>query len=187
VNGTEAEKLEGTVKPKDPKYRRRYKVDRLSGAAQEAIFQGFLRGDSYKKICAAVKAMGEDIGENALSRYWRRVWHKQVDRVRMARATKETLKEALMLKPGTENAKIAEELLYTVVFDKLEDIEKQDPMALFREAREQRKSSGKEESNRAPAEAQTPVEQGRAIRRRWRELYGMEESDDGEEDKPKGE
>lgn len=184
MNGTEAEKTE---KAKDPKYRRRYKVDRLPGTAQVAIFRGFLRGDSYKKICATVKTLGHEISENALSRYWRRVWHKQVDRVRMARATKESLKEALLLAPESENAKIAEELLYTVVFDKLEDIEKQEPMALFREAREQRKSSGKDESKSVPPGEQTPVEQGRAIRRRWRELYGMEEPDDGEEDKPKEE
>ena len=181
------EETSAVVPDKKKPIRRRYAVDRLPGHVQAEIFRGYGRGDAYWKIRAKVKTLGHEISENALSRYWRNVWSDEVGRIRMARHYKEALKEALQMAPDSENAKLAEELLYSVVMTMLGPIEKERPLDLLREAREQKKATGKGDDKRPAGEEQSPAEQARTIRRRWRELYGMEEPDDGEEDKPKEE
>ena len=93
---------------------------------------------------------------------------------------KEMLKEALQLEPNSEDAQMAEELLYTVVVNKLDEIEREGPLPLLREAREQGEAAGKKAPPPA-ASSGSPAEQAREVRRRWRELYGL---DAGEDEKP---
>jgi len=159
------------------KIRRRYKVDLLPGHVQGVIFRGFVSGEAYWKIRKAAKELGHDISENALSRYWRNVWQNEIDFIRKARAYKEALKEALQLDPQSKNGQIAEELLYDIVFNMLRRIEEEDPLDLLREAREQQKSSPKD-AKPVPEQDSSPVAQGREIRRRWRQLYGLEPADE---------
>lgn len=158
--------------------RRRYLVDRLPGQVQEEIFAGYVRGDAYGKIREKVKSLGHEISENALSRYWRKVWGKQVHRIRLARQYKQALKDALLKNPDSEDAELAEELLYSVVVTMLDKVEQEKPLDIMREAREQKKAAGKAAAKGPRSEAQSPAEQARTIRRRWRELYGIEESDE---------
>ena len=114
--------IEGQEKEKK-KIRRRYKVDALPGQVQGVIFRGYMTGVAYWKIRKQVKELGHEISENALSRYWRNCWSEELDRVRKARAYKEALKEALKVAPESENAKVAEEMLYTMAFKMLDEIE----------------------------------------------------------------
>ena len=165
----------GSEEKKKP-IRRRYGVDRLPGHVQAQIFRGYVRGDAYWKIRAMVKELGHEISENALSRYWRNVWGEEVNRIRTARQYKEALKEALLEAPESENAKLAEELLYSVVMTMLDRMQKERPLDLLREAREQGKAAPK--STGVRRRAQTGAEEGRVVRERWRALYGIEESDE---------
>ncbi len=163
--------------------RRRFLIDRLPGPVQSLIFRGYIRGDSYDKIRADVRRAGCSISAMALSSYWRRVFHQEVDRIRQARAMKEALMEALELEPGTENAQLTEELVLTALCSKAKELEKEPAMVLLREAREERRAAGGSRRGKKPQAATSPVEQARAIRRRWRELYGLEGGDDDAEEK----
>jgi len=167
--------------------RRRYAVDRLPPSVQAEIFRGYGRGDAYWKIREKVKSLGHNLSENALSRYWRNVWGHQVERIRLARQYKEALKEAMLEAPESENAKLAEELLYSMVMLMLDKVEQEKPLDILREAREQKKAGGKADSKRPPGEPQNPTEQARVIRRRWRELYGLDEPNEEEGKKPEEE
>jgi len=163
-------------------YRRHYKVNRLPVRVQRVIFSGYACGRSYRQIRAAVRALGHDIGESSLGRYWRDCWQREQTRLRRAWLMKETLKDDLLLDPESANARLAEELLYTTVVSKLEEVEQEAPLPLLREAREQSKAAEKKGSgDTRPPGASNPIEQAREIRRRWRKLYGLEEADEAEE------
>jgi len=161
--------------------RRRYAVDRLPSHVQAAIFRGYGRGEAYWKICQEVERLGHKLSENALSRYWRNVWSDEVGRIRMARHYKEALKEALQLAPTSENAELAEELLYSMVMLMLEKMKQEKPLDMMKEAREQGKAAPKDSGKRQPPK--TGAEEGQAVRERWRALYGLEGTNESDEAK----
>lgn len=155
----------------------KFKVDRLPAKTQAAVFRGFARGDSYRAIQADVQSLGENIGTMSLCRYRRQAWSAERNRLKRARATLETLKEALQLDPDSPTARIAEELLYTEVCAKLAESESKGVLSWLREAREQKKLRGKKDG---PAEESKPLSE-EEIGRRIREIYGLPpEPDDGE-------
>jgi hypothetical protein len=81
-------------------------------------------------------------------------------------------------------------MLFTKVFEKLKELDKASVWQLLREARElERVTSGKKLGAEDGKEvAKSAAGQAHEIRRRWRELYGLEEPDDEEakEDKKDG-
>jgi len=162
----------------------KFKVDRLPAKAQAAVFRGFARGDSYRAIQAVVQSLGESIGTMSLCRYRRQAWSAERNRLKRARATLETLKEALQLDPDSPTAQIAEEMLYTEVCAKLAESETKGVLSWLREAREQKKLRSKKDG--AVAESKPLSEE--EIDRRIREIYGLPpeagsaESDDDEKD-----
>ncbi len=164
-----------------PPKRRGFLIDRLPLYVQVRIFQAYGRGDSYKKISADLLKRGHKISENCLSRYWRRVWRDEFETLRLGWVVKEFLKKALTKKPGSSNAKMAEELLYTAAVGKVKELKQEPPVTLFKEGREQGKAAGKEAEPEKPRRKASPVVQAREIRRRWRRLYGMDT--DGDEEK----
>lgn len=160
---------------------RRYKVQRLPAAIQEQIGEGFARGDSFRAITARVRDAGHRIGVDAIRRYWHAVWNEQHERLRNARLIMAALKHAMQLAPSSPSGQLAEELLYTMVCMKLEQMEEEPSRVLLQEAREQEKVGGKRPAGGKRERPQGLVEEARAVRRRWRELYGLEEADDDEE------
>lgn len=170
-------------KPHQKVLRRRFKVDRLPPKAQAAVFRGFAGGHTYKKIQAEVKRLGTHISEGSLCHYWHAVWQAEHERLRQARANVALLKNALQLEPDSPSGQLAEELLYTIVFQKIPLIEQEGPLPLLREAREQQKlTAGKTPARKTDSDL-NPVAQARHIRRRWRQLYGLETSNDVEQEK----
>jgi hypothetical protein len=118
------------------------------------------------------------ISAGALSNYWRHCWHFEEDRVRTARALSDRMALAIQKTGKTHLAVVGREMLFTKVFEKLKELDKASVWQLLREARElERVTSGKKLAGQA-----------HEIRRRWRELYGLEEPDDEEakEDKKDG-
>lgn len=149
--------------------RRRFKVDRLPPKAQAAVFRGFARGHTYKKIQAEVKRLGTYISEGALCHYWNAVWQAEHERLRQARANLALLKNALQLEPDSPSGQLAEELLYTIVFQKIPLIEQEGPLPLLREAREQQKVSGKQG---ADSPRRDPARPRQNLKQHLEQLYG---------------
>ena len=167
----------GRGKDKD-KLHRRYKVMRLPAKVQAVIFRGYADGEPYDKICADVEKMGYHLTRNAVGNYWRDIWKKEHEELQKAQTLLVVLKQALGLPRNSPSRKVAEELLYTLVFLGFPLLKKEGPLALLREAREQSKAAEKKGSGEALAPgASNPVEQAREIRRRWRRLYGLEPED----------
>ena len=158
--------------------RRRYKVDRFPPDVRLTIYTGFVNHDPYWKIRAAVKANGHDISEQALSRYWRNCWFKEVGLLREARLYMELICQALKLGKSTESGKIAEELLYTLVIKMHTEMMKKDPVILLREAREQEKTRGGKAAARSRSSSASPAETARSMHERWRQLYGLSQLND---------
>ena len=157
------------------KLHRRYRVMRLPVKVQAVIFRGYADGEPYDKICADVEKMGYHITRTAVGNYWREVWKGEHLELQKAQTLMVVLKQALGLKRNSPSRKVAEELLYTLVFLGFPRLKKEGPLALLREAREQSKAAQKKGSGEVPAAgASNPVEQAREIRRRWRKLYGLE-------------
>jgi len=153
---------------------RRFKIDRLPPQAKTLVFDGFARGDTFRKIAADLIKVGHPVGHSSISRYWREVWSAAHDRLRFARAGVAALKQALQLDPKSPSGQLAEEMLYTIVFQKLEEIEKQKPLDLLHEAREQEKLKSPKRPVGRPANG-SPPQDARNLRRRWRQLYGIDE------------
>ena len=122
--------------------RRRFKVERLPLEAQKVIFDGFAQGTPYDEIRENAKKQGYAISRTAIGNYWRMVWKEEHDRLRRAKANLALLQHALRSDPESPLAKVAEDLLYTITLDKLEEIQSADAFVLLREAREQRKAAG---------------------------------------------
>jgi hypothetical protein len=157
----------------------KFKVDQLSAKAQAAVFRGYARGDSFRTIREAVLALGESVSKMALSRYRHKAWSEERNRLKRARGTVETMKEALQLNPESPPARIAEEMLYTGVCAKLAEREDAAVLRWLREAREQKKLRGKKDE---PAPDSKPLSE-EEINRRIREIYGLPpERGDDEED-----
>jgi len=160
---------------------RRFKIDRLPPHARTVIFDGFARGDTFRQIVADLAKIGHRVGHSSVSRYWREVWSAAHDRLRFARAGVAALKQALLLDPNSPTAQLAEEMLYTFVFQKqkLEDIEKKPPLDLLHQAREQRKVELASRSRRSQAAAGRPG----SLKQHLDQLYGpgvvVEEEVDG--------
>lgn len=163
------------------KKRRRYKVDRLPVRLQEGVMRGYARGDSFRDIAAALKKAGQPVGKDAIRKYYHAVWRDEHERLRRARLAMVALKESLQLEPESESGAVAEELLYTAVCDRWTEFEEEPWEVLLREAREQQKATGQKKRTRVGK--MSAVEQAREVRRRWRELYGLEETDDDTEEK----
>ena len=104
----------------------------------------------------------------------RTIYREALVHVREARSHLSLLKQALQLAPHSPNGQVAEELLYTIVFQKLRELEEQDALTLLRLAREQQRAADGKEARRSRKPPANPVEQGREIRRRWRQLYGLD-------------
>lgn len=145
---TRTENLTPGGKPHE-RHVRRFKIDRLPPEAKTLVFDGFARGDTFRQIAADLVRIGHPVGHSTISRYWREVWSAAHDRLRFARAGAAALKQALQLDPKSPSAQLAEEMLYTFVFQKLEDVEKQKPLVLLHEAREQRKADSTAKDRRS--------------------------------------
>jgi len=166
------------------KKRRHYKVDRLPPSIQQMIAEQYAAGASFRDITGQVCAAGHPIGKDAIRRYWHAVWHEEHEQLQRGRLALVVIKRALQLEPGSESAKVAEEILYTLLCGKLKEMQTQPWEVLLREAREQQKVSGKEKKAPAKKAGKGAVAEAREVRRRWRKLYGLEEEADGEaEDK----
>ena len=164
-----------------PKKRRGFLIDRLPLHIQMRVFEGYGSGETYAQISAALAKRGYKVSEECLSRYWRRVWRDEFEKLRLGWVVKEFLKKALTKKPGSSNAKMAEELLYTAAVEKIDELKEEPPVTLLKEGREQGKAAGAEEKPEGRKKKASPVVQAREIRRRWRQLYGLEESDEEKE------
>lgn len=156
------------------KKRRHYKAQRLPPDVQDLIARGFIRGDSFRAIAAAARAAGHPIGKDAIRNFWHAVWKDEHERLRNAHLVMIALKDALRLDPDSPSGKFAQEMLYTMVVSKLGEIEKQPSMDLLQEAREQAKVGEKKNGKPTRRAEMNPAEQAREVRRRWRELYGLE-------------
>lgn len=162
---------------------RRYKVERLPAKARATIFRGYADGEPYEKIEADLAQMGYRITKGAIGNYWRDIWRDEHQRLREAYGNTALLKEALQLEPESRSRQVAEELLYTLVFQAFPLLRKEGPMSLLREARGFEKRLAEAQKDKGKLEEGGEVDQGRAIRRRWRELYGLEGGDDDAEEK----
>lgn len=162
--------------------RRRYKVDRFPPDVRLTIYSGFINHEPYKKIRAAVKEQGYHITEQALSRFWRNCWFAEVDLLREARIYKDLICKALKLGDSTESGKIAEELLYTLAIKAHAAIGKRDPVALFREARDQEKVHGGKSAARSRTASGSPISSSpvsdEEMDQKIREIYGIPEPAD---------
>lgn len=162
---------------KNRKYGIRFKVERLPPKARALVFSGLARGESYRVLAKQLQQLGYDITPWALFRFRKKAWKNEHHRLQRARANLEVLKEALQLDPQSTSARIAEEILYTAVCDRLFEARAPNPLALLREAREQQKVSGKTAGDSRRLARLSPTEQAREVRRRWRQLYGLEHPD----------
>jgi len=147
---------------------RRFKIDRLPPKAKTLIFDGFARGDTFRQIAADLIKTGHPVGHSTISRYWSQVWSAEHDRLRFARASLAALKQALQLDPKSPSAQLAEELLYTMVFQKLTEIEKQQPLTLLHEAREQKKVEATMKGRGSKAK----TTERKSLKRHLEQLYG---------------
>lgn len=170
-------------KIKYPVGRRGFKLERLPLHVQAATFRALGQGETYVDISAKLRKQRYSLTAGSIGRYWRKVWKKTHKKLQEAYLIKEHLKEALRGKRKSSNAAMAEELLYTMIVKKLDELEQEPPMPMLKEAREQAKVAGEEEET-PPSEKASPVLQAREVRRRWRQLYGLEE-DAEEEDEEK--
>src|SRR3989304_9971078 len=90
--------------------------------------------------------MGYHITRTAVGNYWREVWKGEHVELQKAQTLMVVLKQALGLKRNSPSRKVAEELLYTLVFLGFPRLKKEGPLALLREAREQSKAAGEKSS-----------------------------------------
>lgn len=154
---------------------RSFKIDRLPPEAQDVVFDGFASGSSFKEITRQLKGLGHSISEHAVGRYWRSVWKEKHQQLREARLHMSVLKQALRMDSESPSGKLAEELLYTIVFQKLDEIELEAVFPLLKEARELQKTGGKAAPGN-PARRRSSQDDTAAVRRRWRRLHGLDDS-----------
>lgn len=147
-----------------------WKVDRLPPRAQAAVFRGLAGGHSLARIVAAVRKAGGSISRRALLCFRQRGWNNERYRLKRARANLEVLKEALQLDPSSTTAQVAEELLYTMVCQKLEGLEPPPDFSLLREAREQKKARARSGATAAAPPAPLSEEE---LDRKIRQIYGL--------------
>ena len=171
-----------TVRPKERKPYRRFKVEQLPPKAQAVVFEGLARGESYPAIRRRLAELGHPISRDAIMRFRHTAWKAEHNRLKRARANLALLKDNLGLDSRSPSAQIAEEMLYTSGCNNLSERESAHLLAVLREAREQRKARRRNGAagDGAPPE-RSAVEQAREIRRRWRRLYGIDE--EAEDDK----
>lgn len=165
--------------------RRVFRVERLPLGARDCVLSGFAQGKHYDEIRAKLEGMGVKISAGALSNYWRARWRFEEDRVRMARALAERIRHALKEVSDTPLAVVGREMLFTKVFEKLKELDDASVWQLLREGRELAKVTRGEGLAKSGEEKRllSPAEEARVIRRRWRELYGLEESHEDTEEK----
>lgn len=169
--------------PHRPLRRRAFKLERFPLHIQAAVFRAYGRGESYKDIAQWVTKQGYPITEPSIGRYWRKVYRDRHKKLQEAWLIKEHLKEALRGDRKSSNAAMAEELLYTMVVKKMDELEQEPPMPLLKEGREQGKVAGEAQETAAPVKS-SPVQQAREIRHRWRHLYGLDQPDQPDEAQP---
>ena len=165
--------------------RRVYRVERLPLEARDCVLNGFAAGKHYEEIRAELGRLGVKISAGALSNYWRGRWRFEEDRVRMARALAERIRGAMKEVSDTPLAVVGREMLFTKVFEKLKELDDASVWQLLREGRELARVTRGERLTGASEETKkelSAVEQARAIRRRWRELYGLEAGAEENED-----
>ena len=170
----------GPAPPRRKKTRHRSKIDRLPVDLQRLVWDGYARGDTYATIRADLGRRGHDITEEALSRYWHTVWAAQIKRLREARAFMASMKGAFKLPADSASSEVADELLYTLICQMQPRIEAESPMRLLRELRLRAKAGLAAAPPRTAEAAASPVEEAQEVRRRWRQLYGLDEPEANE-------
>lgn len=165
----------GSTEQPKPRYsRRRFKVEYLPEDAQAYILGAFIAGKPHRQISQELRAQGITISAAALCRYWQECWAEQHKFLRHARACVALIAHALKQDPEGDLAKIGRELLYTMVFEKLNFLRGADPFKLLHEAREIDKVSlrqGKSSDKPPPASSLSDQDLDRKIR----EIYGLPE------------
>ena len=175
-------------RPNDRARRRRnYKVERLPFEARERVIEGFKAGKEYSTIRAELAHMGVKISPTALSNYWRDRFQDEEDRLRAAHALTERIQNSMKADNETSLAVVGRELLFTRVLEKLAQLDKASIWQLLREARDLARATRGQTLAPKPngAKPVSRAKQTREMRRRWRELYGLEESDEHPEEKTK--
>jgi hypothetical protein len=164
----------------ESKRRRVFRLERLPVDARERALEGFALGKTYEEIRDQLAKMGHKISIQALGNYWRKRWAFEEGRVKAARALAERIGQAMAKVGKTPLAVVGRELLFTKVFEKLSELDEASVWELLREARElERVTSGKKLAvEDEQAESKGAVGQAREVRRRWRELYGLDEADE---------
>lgn len=171
------------LRPAQRKPYRRFKVEQLPAKAQAVVFEGLARGESYPAISRVLARLGHNVSRDALMRFRAGAWQAEHNRLKRARANLALLKDILGLDSRSPSAQIAEEMLYTSGCNNLSERESTHLLAVLREAREQRKARRRNPAGGDDgAPERSAVEQGREIRRRWRRLYGLESSEEEEEE-----
>ncbi len=168
-------------RPNDTTRRRRnYRVERLPFEARERVLEGFKAGKDYTAIRAELARRGVKISTTALSNYWRDRFQIEEDRLRAAQAMTERIENAMKEKSGTSLAVMGRELLFSRVLEKLGQLDKASIWQLLREARELARATRGQTlvPKRNGAIPASRAKQTREMRRRWRELYGLEEPDE---------
>lgn len=163
-------------------YRRNYLVNRLPPSVQARVFDWYARGVPYHKMSERLAKLGHRINPHALGRYWRHVWHEEHEDLIAARGLLVVFKKAFRLPAKSQSSEFASEMLYSMLLSKVKEMRAKDPEVLLAQAREQEKRGGGEQRNEGRGKKRSAAAEAKEVRRRWRELYGMNE-DEGEEDK----
>lgn len=168
----------GRYQPQRARERRRvYKVERLPIDARQRVLDGFAAGRDYEEIKKAVAKTGAKISTGALSNFWRDRWRDEETRLKRSRELAARIEKAMAAVSPTPLAVVGRELLFTRVFEKLEEMDQASLWQLLREARElHRATRGEQLQGTGKRKGLSTVEQAREVRRRWRELYGLDDN-----------
>ncbi len=107
-----------------------------------------------------------------------------VERTREVRKMLDRMQKGFRLQEENLADPALRELIYTTIVLDVLRMTKQSPKELLKEARERRKTLGQFTTAPKPAAKRTPQQEAREVRRRWRELHGLEISEDTGSEKP---
>lgn len=160
-------------------YRRNYLVNRLPPAVQARVFDMYARGVQYKKMSERLRKMGHWIHPAALSRYWRHVWHQEHQDLVAARGLLAVFQKAFRMPAGSRSRDFAREMLYSMLVNKVKELRAKDPEVLLKQARAQEETTGGPAGNDRPGKKRSALAEAREVRRRWRQLYGLDSDSEG--------
>ena len=107
-----------------------------------------------------------------------------VERTREVRKMLDRMQKGFRLPEENLADPALRELIYTTIVLDVLRMTKQSPKELLKEARERRKTLGQFTTAPKTAAKRTPQQEAREVRRRWRELHGLESSEDTGSEKP---